>query len=92
MKVGLCGYGNMGRMHAQLVGKHDGITLVAVADVQEELRARASKDLGVATYDSGEALIDAGVADVIFVCAPTYLHAPLSIRALNAGAQRSRWA
>ncbi|NLF19084.1 MAG: Gfo/Idh/MocA family oxidoreductase [Lentisphaerae bacterium] len=86
MKVGLCGYGNMGRMHAQLVGKHDGVTLVAVADVQADMRARAEKDLGVKTYESGEALIDARVADVVFVCAPTYLHAPLSIRALNAGA------
>jgi len=86
MKVGLCGYGGMGRMHAQLVTKHEGIKLVAVADVQADMRTRAQTELGVPTFESGEALIDARVADVVFVCTPTYLHAPLSIRALNAGA------
>ena len=86
MKVGLCGYGPMGRTHAQLITKHEGIQLVAVADVQADLRARAQTELGVQTFESGEALIDARIADVIFVCAPTYLHAALTIRALKAGA------
>jgi predicted dehydrogenase len=86
MKVGLCGYGPMGRTHAQLITKHDGVQLVAVADVQADLRARAQTEMGVQTFESGEALIDARIADVVFVCAPTYLHAPLTIRALNVGA------
>jgi predicted dehydrogenase len=86
MKVGLCGYGPMGRMHAQLLTQHEGVQLVAIADVQAELRGRAGTERGVATFASGEELIDAGIAEVIFVCAPTYLHAPLTIRALNAGA------
>ena len=86
MKVGICGYGGMGRMHAQLVTKQDGVKLVAVADVQPDMRARAESELGVQTFASGEALIDAGVAEVVFVCTPTYLHAPLSIRALKCGA------
>lgn len=86
MRVALCGYGPMGRTHAQLLAQHDDVTLVAVADVQEDLRARAAEECGVETYESGEELIDAGIADVIFVCAPTFLHAPLAIRALEAGA------
>ncbi|MBN2449336.1 MAG: Gfo/Idh/MocA family oxidoreductase, partial [Lentisphaeria bacterium] len=47
---------------------------------------RARDELGVDVWPSGEALIDAGIADVIFVCVPTYLHASLTIRALQAGA------
>jgi predicted dehydrogenase len=86
MKVGLCGYGPMGRTHAQLLIKHEDIQLVAVAEVQADLRARAQTELGVQTFESGEALIDARIADVVFVCAPTYLHAPLTIRALRTGA------
>ena len=86
MKVGLCGYGPMGRTHAELLARHEDVELVAVADLQNELRQRAREEHGVVTYDSGEALIDARGADVIFVCAPTYMHASLSIRALEAGA------
>lgn len=86
MKVGLCGYGPMGRTHAQLLARQEGVQLVAVADVQEELRQRAASETGARVFESGEALIDARVADVVFVCAPTYLHAPLAIRALEAGA------
>jgi predicted dehydrogenase len=86
MKVGLCGYGPMGRTHAQLLANHEDVKLVAVADVQADLRARAQSETGAQIFESGEALIDARVADVVFVCVPTYLHAPLTIRALRAGA------
>ena len=75
----------MGRMHTQLLKQNEAAELVAIADVQEELRERVGAELGVATYACGEDLIDAGVADVIWVCVPTYLHAPLSIRALRSG-------
>jgi len=76
----------MGRTHAQLLAKHEGIQLVAVADVQEDLRQRAIAETGAQVFENGEALIDARVAEVVFVCAPTYLHAPLTMRALDAGA------
>jgi predicted dehydrogenase len=76
----------MGRSHAQLLTQHGGdIELVAVADVQEELRQQVSEKLGVQAFASGEEMIDAKVADVVFVIAPTYLHAPLAVRALESG-------
>lgn len=84
-KVAVCGVGPMGRMHAQLLKQQQGVELVAIADVQEELRARVSAELEVEAYDSGETLIDARIAEVVWVCAPTYLHAPLAIRALRNG-------
>ncbi len=85
IKVAVCGVGPMGRMHAQLLKQNEAAALVAIADVQDELCARVGAELGVATYRSGEELIDARVADAVWVCVPTYLHAPLSIRALRAG-------
>ena len=85
IKVAVCGYGPMGRSHSQLLSQQDGVELVGVADVQESLRQRASDELGVATWASGEELIDAKVVDAVFVCAPTFLHAPLTIRALELG-------
>ncbi len=85
MKVALCGYGPMGRTHSQLLKQHEDVELVGIADVQENLRSQAADEHGVETWSSGEELIDAGVAEVIFVCAPTYRHADLTIRALEAG-------
>jgi len=84
-RAAVCGYGPMGRMHAQILNRVEEVDLVAVADVQEDLQERARQELGIEVYPSGEDLIDAKVADVIWICTPTYLHAPLSIRALEQG-------
>lgn len=85
MKVGLCGFGNMGRTHAQLLQKHSDVRLVAVADAEEELRQKAKDAYGVQTWSKGEDMIAAGGLDLVFICIPTYLHAPLAIQAMRAG-------
>jgi len=85
MKVAVCGYGPMGRTHTQLLKEHDGVELIGVADVQADLRKQAEEEHGIQTWQSGQELIDAQVADVICVCAPTYLHSALTVRALEAG-------
>ena len=85
IRAGLCGYGPMGRTHARLLTQHDGVELVGVADVQEDLRKQVEDDLGVKTWPSGEEFIAANVTDAMFICAPTYLHASLAIQALEAG-------
>ncbi len=86
IKVGLCGYGPMGRMHAQMLHRMEEVDLVGIGEVQEDLRAKAAAELGVRTFESGEDLIDAGIAEVVYVVTPTYLHGPLAIRALEQGA------
>ncbi len=85
IKVGLCGFGSMGRGHAQLLQKHEGVKLVSVADVRPDSREKAEADYGVKTWECGEAMIAAGDLDVVFICVPTYLHAPLAIQAMTAG-------
>ena len=84
-KVAVCGQGPMGLSHAKILKEQDTVELVAIADVDPARRKKSEEDLEVPGWNSGEELIDAKIADVIFVCAPTYLHAPLSIRALEAG-------
>lgn len=85
MKVGICGFGSMAKGHAQMIPKHEGVELVAIADRTAENRAKAAEQYGVKVYETGEELIDAGGLDVVFVVVPTYLHAPLTIRALDSG-------
>ena len=84
MKVGLIGFGGMGRTHASLMSKHDDVKSLAVADVQANLRQWAERDLGVKTYEDGFEMIKAGGFDD-FRLRLTYLHAPMTIKALESG-------
>jgi predicted dehydrogenase len=66
--------------------KHADVQLVAVGPTRRRNCGSMAKDAyGVQTWSSGEEMIAAGGLDVVFVCAPTYLHAPLVIQALRAG-------
>jgi predicted dehydrogenase len=90
---GLIGTGFMGRTHAialqSVATVFSGVEaprLVAVADRDAESAARACHDLGFerSTADWKELLRDPAI-DVIDICAPNYLHYPMSLAALEAG-------
>ncbi len=84
-KIGLIGYGFMGKMHSECY-KASGIASVdAVADVEEDRRAEASAKLGCKAFESIDALLDGIDVDAIDVCTPTYLHEEHVVKALNAG-------
>jgi len=85
IRMGICGYGPMGRMHAQLLKARGDVEIVGIGDPEAPMRDRAASELGVPVFPGGEELIDAHVAEAILVAAPTYLHAPLTVRALEAG-------
>lgn len=87
MRIGLCGYGSMGRHHSQLFRKHIPVVeLAGVADASAERRELAAQDHpGVQLWDSGQEMLANANLDVVFVCVPTYLHAELSVQALQAG-------
>jgi predicted dehydrogenase len=90
---GLIGTGFMGRTHAialrSVATVFSGIEaprLATVADQHPESAARAGRDLGFerSTADWKELLHDPAI-DVIDICAPNYLHYPMSFAALAAG-------
>ena len=57
--------------------------LVGICDIEESKRADVPADIPF--YSSLEQLLVAGGADVICICTPNNLHAPQSVRALQAG-------
>jgi len=60
--------------------------LVGIAASTPERSARAAAALGAERgFDSGEALIEADDVDVVHICTPNHLHAPLAEAALAAG-------
>lgn len=88
VKLGLIGLGNIGTMHLNhyLEGKNPEVEIVAVADVKPERQKTAREMLPkAAVFESGDALIDSGVAEAVFICVPHYQHPPLAIRAFAQG-------
>ena len=84
VKFAVVGCGHIGKRHAEIIVRHPEAQLVALCD------SAPRESLGLDAYEapfyaSIEALLAAEVAfDVVCVCTPNGLHAPLSIQALEA--------
>ena len=87
VKVGLVGYGFMGRTHVECYGASGKAQIVAVTDVEADRRAEASSKLGCEAYESVEAMLSGADLDAVDVCTPTYLHEEHVIAAARAGKQ-----
>jgi predicted dehydrogenase len=85
LRIGIAGTGFIGAVHARsarLAGAH----LAGVAASSPESARRAAAALGAEqAYPDAEALADAPDVDVLHICTPNNLHAPLAERALAAG-------
>jgi predicted dehydrogenase len=72
LRIGVVGYGAIGRHHARNLQARDDIEFVGVADQQPEARAAAA-ELGYRTFASTDALIAAGL-DAVVIAVPTSEH------------------
>src|ERR1700745_3074381 len=77
-RVGVIGAGVMGSNHARVLAGLPEITLVGVVDPLEAHRKRASELANCRTFDSLDALLDAGV-DAVTIAAPTHLHHEIAL-------------
>lgn len=86
LKVGVIGCGSIAKFrHLPEYATNKNVEIVAVCDIIEERAEEAAKEYDAKAYtDYKEVLADDSI-DVISVCLPNYLHAPVSIAALNAG-------
>jgi predicted dehydrogenase/nucleoside-diphosphate-sugar epimerase len=77
----------MGRQHLAAIGRlADTAHVTAVADPSPEARRKvAENESGIRTFESCEALLDAGEVDVIHVCTAPAMHEEVAWRALEAG-------
>ena len=81
LRVGVIGYGRVGRRRADLVRAHPGLALVAVAEPNAEGGTLVSD---CAVYRDGEELLRHNL-DAVFVCTPNAATTDLVSRALEAG-------
>ena len=85
LKVGFIGCGEIAHAHARAVEEADNARIAYAVDVNLEAAKDIAEKAGCpATTDVAELLTSPDV-DAVYVCAPHHLHAPLAVRALEAG-------
>lgn len=83
--VGVIGCGAISGNHFHAVQKTENAVIRAVCDIDQEKLQKAVETLGVDGYADYHDLLARTDIDAVHICVPHYLHAPISIDALNAG-------
>lgn len=83
MRIGVVGGGNLGKIHARLLGEHRSVNLVAVADPVESVREQVSKTLDTKSVADFRDLI--GHIDAAVVATPTRFHYEVASELLGHG-------
>lgn len=86
LKIGVIGCGSIAQhRHLPEYAMNRNVELVAVCDINEARAAEIAETYGVKAYSDYNELIKNAEVDAVSVCTPNYLHAPVSIAALEAG-------
>jgi len=86
LRVGVIGCGSIAKFrHLPEYGANKNVDIVAVCDVVESRAKEMAENYGAAAYTDYKDVIADKTIDVISVCLPNYLHAPVSIAASEAG-------
>lgn len=86
MKRGcIIGCGAISVMHTEGLQLTDFGQLAGVCDIDAEKAKKMGESYGVPVYSSFEEVIADSTIDVVHICTPHYLHAPMTKAALSAG-------
>ena len=85
IKVGLVGIGGMGKVHFEAYKKIDDVKVVCVADVRCDMAKEKVDDENIKIYSSMEEMLEKEDVDMVDICTPSYMHASMSIKALESG-------
>lgn len=86
LKVGVIGCGSIAKYrHLPEYAANPNVEIVAVCDAVEERAKATAEQYGAEAFTDYEQLLNSIETDVVSVCLPNYLHAPVSIAALHAG-------
>ena len=83
LRVGLIGCGRISQMHAIPISLRDDVEFVAVCDNKEDRAIEMAKQYNCAHYTDYQNMFDNEQLDVIHICLPHNLHAPVAIEAAN---------
>lgn len=83
MKLGIIGFGGMGKFHSKQAPKA-GVTVVGAADIREE-RVQEAIDAGIKGYHSADELLADPEINTVILTVPNHLHKEMAIKAAKAG-------
>ncbi len=86
LRVAVIGCGSIAKYrHLGEYAGHSAVEIVAVCDIVEERAQETAQQYGAKAYIDYKELLEVENIDAVSVCLPNYLHAPVSIAALEAG-------
>jgi UDP-N-acetyl-2-amino-2-deoxyglucuronate dehydrogenase len=85
IRFAVVGCGNIGARHLQHIYANPGAKLAALCDSDESVCAKYSSQYGVPGFTDYDRLLEDSDVDVVSVCTPHALHAPMAIQAVNSG-------
>ena len=87
LRAGVIGAGSVARTaHLPTYANHPEIELVAVADLDDKIRATAVEEFDIdSDYDHGEMMLTEADLDIVSICTPAGTHRDLFIAAADAG-------
>lgn len=86
LRVGVVGIGWAGQQHLMAYNDLDGVRIVALAGMEEELRNSLQAEYSIPNaFADWKDMLEHGGLDAISVAVPTFLHAPIAIAALERG-------
>jgi UDP-N-acetyl-2-amino-2-deoxyglucuronate dehydrogenase len=86
LRAGIVGCGDISALHLDaLAGLAPGVELVAVCDVDPGRLSAAATATGATAYADWATMLDEAGLDVVHLCVPHHLHAPIGIAALDRG-------
>lgn len=86
LRIGILGTGFIGSAHAAAYKQIEGVTLVAVADLNEEAGKKLAAEQNCGYYADAEQMMDTEKLDIVDVCLPTFLHERYVLMAFAHGA------
>jgi predicted dehydrogenase len=84
LKAAIVGCGGIFPMHADAL-KREGIPIAAVCDLLGERAREQGERYGCRPFVDYKEMLNTGGFDVLHICLPHYLHAPVAIEALGRG-------
>ena len=84
MKMGIIGFGGMGRWHQWLIESIDELEIAGVWDIDQTAREKAI-ERGLKVYQSQEELLEQEEIEFVLIATPNDVHCSIAVAAMRAG-------
>lgn len=83
LRIAVVGCGNVSKRHFEAAFENENSELIACCDIVPEKADKIAEKYNIKAYYSFDELINTADFDVLHICTPHYLHAPMAIDAMN---------